>query len=313
MAVVAVDIGGTKLLVSVVGLDGEILIKSQKNTPRNTPELIDLVTLLVNEAINRSEEKITGIGLAVAGLVNYGTGTVVFSPNLSLSGVDIAGELNSRLGLPVRVDNDGNLAAWGEKVRGAARDIDNFVGLTLGTGIGGGVFIKGEIYRGYFGTAAEIGHMVVEINGPQCNCGRRGCFEALASGTAVARLAAETAAAKPLSALAISLSSSDAPSLTVEKLASAGDADALAIFNKMGRALGIGLGSLVNIFNPEGIILGGGLAKAADLFLSTARDSMLATAVDPRADRIKLIVSELGHDAVLYGAAALANLQINRK
>ena len=312
MAVVAVDIGGTKLLVSVVDSGGEIILKTLTNTPKTTDKLMDLIFDSVNDAVARSAEKITGIGLAVAGLVDYESGLVVSSPNLPLTGIDLCRGLKAKTDLPVFIDNDGNLAALGESFRGTGRGLTDFVALTLGTGIGGGIFIGGELYRGHFGTAAEIGHMIIAVDGPKCNCGRRGCFEALASGTAVARMALETAAKKPESDLAAEIAgrTNDLPAQIAEGLANCGDIDSLDIFDRAGRALGIGLGNLINIFSPQGIIIGGGMANAADLFLPAARAAMIETAIDPRADQIKVEISTLGNDAGLYGAAALAGLRI---
>lgn len=312
MAVVAVDIGGTKLLVSVVSTDGEIILKILKNTPKTVTEIVDLIIGLTEKAVSQTGKKVSGIGLAVAGLVDYGSGIIVSSPNLPLTAVNLRDLIGARIGLPVYIDNDGNLAAMGEKVKGAAGDLDDFIVLTLGTGIGGGIFIGGRLYRGAFGTAGEIGHMVIAADGPKCNCGRRGCFEAMASGTAVARMAAEVSVQKPGSALAARLNKEQAGSsgLIVEELARSGDTDAVNIFQRAGRALGIGMGNLVNILSPQGIILGGGMSKAADLFLSTARFAMLETTIDPRADRVSIEVSSLGHDAGLFGAAAMAGLKL---
>lgn len=312
MAVVAVDIGGTKLLVSVVDSGGEIIFKFRNNTPKSADDLVNLVIDSVNEASGRSAEKVTGVGLAVAGLVDHKSGLVVSSPNLPLTGIDLRGRIAARIDLPVFIDNDGNLAALGEWFKGSGRKLTDFVALTLGTGIGGGIFMGGRLYRGYFGTAAEVGHMIIEIDGPKCGCGRRGCFEAMASGTAVARMALERASAKPRSALAAALSgqSSDRLARIVEGLAQKSDLDSVNIFDEMGRALGVGLGNLINIFSPQGIIIGGGMANASGLFLSKARAAMIETAIDPRADQVVVGISTLANDAGLYGAAALAGLKI---
>lgn len=310
MAVIAADIGGTKLLLSVVKDSGAIVGRVKKSTPKTADELVNALVELITEAISRSDEKVKGIGIALAGLVEYKTGLVISSPNLPLSGLNLRELMRDKINLPIFIDNDANLAALGENILGSGRNWDDFVALTLGTGIGGGIIIGGEIYRGYLGTAAEIGHMVIAAGGEVCNCGRQGCFEAMASGTAVSRMALAAKAGNPDSKLSHEIDShkDKAPSVIVGELARQDDKDAQAIFKEMGWYLGIGLGNLVNIFSPQGIILGGGLSQIADLFLPAARESLLATSIDPRAGRVEVKVSTMGYDAGLIGAAAMAEI-----
>jgi len=310
MAVIAADIGGTKLLLAVVKDSGAIVDRVKQGTPKTADELVDTLIHLVEEAVSRSEEKVKGVGIALAGLVEYKSGMVISSPNLPLSGLNLRNLIKDKIDLPIFIDNDANLAALGENILGSGRDWDDFIALTLGTGIGGGIIIGGEIYRGHLGTAAEIGHMVIVADGEVCNCGRRGCLEAMASGTAVNRMALAAQAEKPGSKLSREIGDhkDKAPSVIIAELARQGDKDAREIFKTMGRYLGIGLGNLVNIFSPQGIILGGGLSQIADLYLPAAQEALLATSIDPRADRVELKISSMGYDAGLIGAGAMAEI-----
>jgi glucokinase len=307
MAIVAIDVGGTKIWAAVLDSRLNISLERREATPQDKDQLISLIVEVISDLIKRAPQPIKAVGIAFAGLIDFRSGLIVKAPNLPISGISLREILAQKFKLPVAVDNDANLAAWGEKAVGVAKERKDFIGLTLGTGIGGGIIINGQIYRGYLGTAAEIGHMVVEIGGPKCNCGRHGCLESLASGTAIARMANEEIFSKPNSPLSKAVIKTDKiTGELVAGLARQGNQQAKKIFQRMGRVLGVALGSLINIFSPELIVLGGGMAKSADLFLSYTKEATLETAIDPRANKIELVVSKLGNRAGLLGAASLA-------
>jgi glucokinase len=214
-----------------------------------------------------------------------------------------------RLGLPVVVDNDANCAALAEARAGAGRDASELVMLTLGTGIGGGLVLGGELYRGSIGGAGELGHVVIDMDGPPCqgNCPNRGCLEALASGTALVREAALAVAGRPATALGWALE--DGQPLTgplITELAHDGDPVARDVVTLIGRRLGVGLASLNNIFNPEVLVIGGGVIAAGEMLLAPARAEMRARALAPGRDHARVVAAEFGAEAGMVGAAILA-------
>jgi glucokinase len=217
--------------------------------------------------------------------------------------------MHDRLGIPAFVDNDANVAALAEHMGGAGRGCSDLVMLTIGTGIGGGVITGGQLYRGATGAGAELGHMVVDCNGPRCqgNCPNRGCIEALASGTALAREARRAAAEEPDSALArAQADGQEVAGPLVTQLARAGDPAALGVLRLVGARLGVAVTSLVNIFNPQVVVLGGGVMGAGDLLLEPARAEVAARALPPAREEVRILPAEFGAEAGMVGAAALA-------
>jgi len=234
--------------------------------------------------------------------------------NLDLADVPIRDLMHERLGLPVTLDNDANAAILAEHRFGAARGAQNAVMLTIGTGIGGGLLIGGEVYRGSSGAGAELGHVVIEADGPPCqgNCPNRGCVEALASGTAIAREGIAAAQAAPDSILGRAVA--DGVTLDgkeVTDAALAGDPTAVAVLEKVGRRLGVALSSFANVFEPDIIVIGGGAIRAGGLLLDPARDEMATRALSPM-DRTPVVAAELGPDAGMIGAATMALLDRDR-
>lgn len=304
MTVIAVDIGGTKILAAAVDRSYKVISSRSSATPRDADTLIAGVEAMSKDIAGQLGLRAYGLGVAVAGLVDGVTGTVLVSPNLPLSGINLKKELESRLLVPTTVDNDASLAALGELASGAAKGLKDVVALTLGTGIGGGIVINGKLYRGALGTAAEIGHMVVEVGGATCSCGRQGCLEAFASGTAVQARARALAAEFPDSPIAVAVREGALSGERLASIARAGDEQAADIYRQAGDYLGVGIGNLVNILAPEKIVLGGGMAAAVDLMQPGLRDAMLRTAIDPRANQIDIALSTLGNQAGLMGAAA---------
>ncbi|PYS78433.1 MAG: hypothetical protein DMF70_14765, partial [Acidobacteria bacterium] len=249
--------------------------------------------------------QIQAVSVVVPGSVQFGTGVVVNAPNIpSLPGFRLTAALSEALEQPVLLENDANAAALGEMWQGAARNCKTIVCLTLGTGVGGAIVFDGELWRGVDGTAGEIGHTSVEpFGGVKCKCGNVGCLEVYASGTAIVRMAREGLAQDPSSSLIL------AAEWTSKRIASAAierDPLALEVFRKAGAYLGIAMANVINIFNPEMIVIGGGAAAAWDLFIEHARAEVARRAFPVPAARCQIVRGECGDDAGLLGAAWLA-------
>lgn len=264
---VGIDVGGTKCLGVALNGDGEIVAESRRPTPRGAgslPLLIDTLAQLSDELGPYDE-----IGVGVPGLVTR-EGVLRAAPNLDgVADFDVAGLLGERVGRVVHVDNDATCAAVSEWMFGAAKGVDNMVLVTLGTGIGGGLVMSGQLQRGRNGFAGEYGHMVVDPDGPPCPCGRRGCWERYASGSGLARLAREAAVGRRVSRV-LDLAGGDPEAVRgemVQQAAREGDDDSLRVIDAFGRWVAIGLVSLSNALDPEMFVLGGGLAAGADLYL----------------------------------------------
>lgn len=314
---VGVDIGGTKILAGLVNEQGEILNKVRRKTPRaDSAGVLEVVAEVVDETIAQVDGSIAGIGVGVAGPVDLNCSTVLFAPNLQWADVPARAILENATGLPVLVDNDGNTAAWGEAKFGAGRGSSNVVTVTVGTGIGGGVVLNGDLLRGAHGAAGEIGHMGAVADGLQCGCGRKGCWEQYASGNALVRETRKLAAEKLFDAQVL-LSHGDGTPEGVrgEHITAAaleGDPVAIAALEQLGVWLGRGLASLTAILDPEVFVIGGGVSEAGELLLGSARVT-LAERVMGRAYRPipEIRAAELGNKAGIVGAADLARLRFS--
>lgn len=297
------------MLVGAVDDRQEVLHRSRRPTGR-----IDLDQLIVGivEEIERAVEAAPdacGVGLGLPCTLDREQGLVVTSVNLPISNVKLGELVAEQISLPVTIDNDANCAMLAEHRFGVANGARNAVMLTLGTGIGGGIVIEDEIYRGAVGAAAEIGHLVVEANGRRCHgaCDGYGCIEAYASGTSIGELGREAAERMPDSELAAAIADGSyegAP--TVAEAAARGDDAALSVMAEAGRYLGVAFASLANVFDPEMIVVGGGAAAAGDLLLDPARAELKRRALKPM-NQTKVVEAELGPDAGMIGAAALAS------
>jgi len=306
--VVGVDIGGTKVAAGLVGDEVVPLAVLYAPTPRSPDALIDALAGLVAELAAQAPEPVAAVGVGVPSLVDHASRRVALSVNVDLADVDLVDVLEERLGLPVAIDNDANLAALAEQRAGAARGLAHVVLLTIGTGIGGGVIADGELFRGSRGTGAELGHMVVQADGPPCQgaCRGRGCLETMASGIAIARDAAAMADGRPDGALAAARRDGralDAPA--VMAMARAGEPDALEVVERAARHLGAGLASLANIFNPEALVVGGGVGEAGEVLLQPAREEYRRRALPPNA-AAPVLQAAFGNAAGIVGAALLA-------
>jgi glucokinase len=304
---IGLDVGGTKVNAFRVTADGEILARSQEPTPAEDPERT--LAMMVELATGIRTPEVVAVGVGAAGIVEAAAGVLRFAPNLAWRDLPIADRLRNALGLPCQVDNDANVAAYGEYRFGAGRGYRHMLLVTVGTGIGGGIVTDGRVYRGAHGFAAEIGHIIVEPGGPVCGCGNRGCWEQVASGRAIDRMGREAARAEPTSLLR-ELAGGDPEAVRgshVTEAARRGDPAALGVLGEAGRRLGEGIAGLVNILDPEVVVVGGGAIVAGDLLLEPARaafvDAVEAPAFRPE---VPIVPAELGNDAGAVGAAALA-------
>lgn len=307
---IGVDVGGTKIAAGVVDADGNIGARDQVPTVADDPsrilaDIVDAVRKLLDET-----HGVAAVGVGAAGLVDVAAGVILGAPNLAYRDVPVGKTLEAELGLPAIVDNDANVAALAEAVYGAGRDAGDQIMVTVGTGIGGGIIIGGRLYRGHYGVGAELGHMVIDPDGPVCGCGNRGCWEAVASGTAIGRLARQRVEGGA-GAGVLAAAGGRIEAITGELVGQAavdGDAFARDVVEEIGRLLGIGLASIVNIFDPEVIVVGGGAAAGTgELLLGPARDAM-TTHILGTAWRqpVRVVPAVLGNDAGIAGAAVLA-------
>jgi glucokinase len=303
-----VDIGGTKISAGVVTISGEVLryewrpLLNVLDESSTTTIVDDLVDSLLQDYPN-----VSGIGIGCAGFVEWPSGIVRYAANSSYRGYLIRDHVANRTGIRTVIDNDGNAATWGEYCVGAAKGHRIAVGLTVGTGIGGGACLDGQILRGSSGLGLEIGHVAVDPKGPRCGCGNMGCLESKVSGTALARRAREAAATVGGDRLAeIAGSPENITGETVFAAAGQGDKLALALYDEMGFWLGIGIACLVTLFDPTVVVLGGGMMTAGELLLCPARES-LAEHVYARSSRQmpSLCPAKAGSRAGVVGAALL--------
>jgi glucokinase len=312
--IIGVDLGGTKMLLGVLDSDSKVLWESREaSTGQTEDELVDLLVREIGEAHQHSSG-VAGIGLGIPATIDHDRGVAVSAVNLPLENLPIRDLVSERTDLPVFVDNDANVATLAEHLYGAARGARNAVMLTIGTGIGGGLILGGEVYRGSTGAGAELGHTVIEIDGPRCqgNCPGRGCVETLASGTAIGREGRAAAEREPGSALGKLLAAGEAiDGKVVTEAALGGDATARGVFDLVGSRLGVALTSFANIFEPEVFVIGGGAIAAGDLLLEPARRTLAERALPPM-KRIPVAAAELGPDAGMIGAAAMARIELEQ-
>ncbi len=307
---IGVDMGGTKLLAGAVDARLGVHHRAQRSvTGLDQSALLDITVDAVQEVRDVAGDEVAAVGFGIPCLIDQRSGTAVVAVNLPLTNLPFADVMTERLGLPVFVDNDANVAAIAEHRAGAARGFNEAVILTIGTGIGGGLILRGRPYRGAFGSAAELGHVVIDMDGPPCqgNCPNHGCVESLASGTALAREAVRLAHERPGSGLARALEQGRAligPLVT--ELAHDGDEAAIEAIELIGSRLGVALATFVNIFNPEVIVIGGGVIAAGELLLAPARAVVAERALPPSRDEVQIVSARFGVEAGMIGAAALA-------
>ncbi|HHU92333.1 MAG TPA: ROK family glucokinase [Halanaerobiaceae bacterium] len=310
---IGVDLGGTKILTALSNEQGDILnqvyipTEAEKGQDYVIDNIIKSIDSLLEEE-NIGREDIKRIGIGSPGPLNIREGLIYEAPNLNWKNVPIGRILEERTGIKVNLENDANAAALGEKYFGAGKDVDNMIYITVSTGIGGGIIIDNKLLHGVKDTAGEIGHMVIMVDGPLCGCGNRGCFEAVASGTAISKKARELAASKPDSLL-YKLVEGELAKIDGKILAEAaekGDELALKIWDEEAYHLGIGIANLLNIFNPEAIILGGGVMKSLDLFKDKMMETLKEYAFASAYNSVEIRKAALGSEVGAKGAIAVA-------
>jgi glucokinase len=307
--VCAVDLGGTNLRAATVDAGGQIHDRGRIATPdpHDADKIVAAITSAVNQCHAAAGERgvtIDAVSIVVPGSVQAETGVIVNAPNLpAIVNFPLGAALTEKLQRPILLENDANAAALGEFWQGAGRGSQTIICLTLGTGVGSGIILDGKLWRGIDGTAGEIGHMsIAPFSEVRCNCGNVGCLEVYASATAIVRMAREALAEDSNSKLH---SVAELTARVISQAADAGDALALQIFRQVGTCLGIAAANLVNIFNPEAIVFGGGVSAAFDLFAPQVHEEINRRAFPVPAQRCRVMKAERGDDAGLLGAARL--------
>ena len=316
MLYIGIDVGGTTAKAGVVDEGGNILCKASCPTGIERPfediaaDMVELCRRVICES-GRAMEEFAAVGVGIPGQQNPHSGLVAFCNNLGWVDVPLMARLRDGLGLPVFVDNDANVAALAESVFGASRGVPSSILVTLGTGVGGGIVENRHVRTGAHGVGGEIGHMVVVVDGEKCNCGHRGCWEKYASATAIIRMGRALMEEKPDCALARQLGG-DAAQLNAKAvldLAKAGDADCMGIFETYVKYLCVGLANLINIYDPDMIVLGGGVAYAGDFLLDAVRAALGDYVYCPALSWARVELARMGNDAGIIGAAMLGRAE----
>jgi glucokinase len=314
--VIGADLGGTKLLAGAVDPEFGVHHRVQRTvTGLDQQALLDVMTEAVTETIAAAGGTVQAVGFGVPVLIDRATRRAVVGVNTLLHDIAIADVMTQRLGLPVFVDNDGNCAALAEHQAGACRGCSEAIVVALGTGIAGGLILRDELYRGARGAAGELGHMVIELDGPPChgNCPNHGCAEVYVSGTALVEEAQRLGAIRPGSELERALAATRTlagPLIT--ELAQAGDSSAIEAITLIGSRLGVVLANLINIFNPQVIAIGGGVISAGELLLAPARAVVAERVLPFLTDGLEIVAARFGVEAGMVGAAALAYDELAR-
>jgi glucokinase len=307
--VIGMDLGGTKLLGGVVDEQLEVHDRVHRLVEGlSEPALVEAIVACATELLEQHPD-VRAIGFGIPCLIDQRDGHAVMCVNLPLADIPFRDVMSERLGVPVYLDNDANVATLVEQRFGAARGASHVVGLTIGTGIGGGLVLNGRMYRGHAGSGAELGHMVIDENGPRCqgNCPNHGCLESVASGMAIGRegkIAAEEDSDSDLARAAAA--GQEITGELVTQLALGGDEVSRMVLGHIGRQLGIGFANFVNIFNPEVIVVGGGAMAAGDLLLDPAREEMRARGLRPNREQVRIVPARFGPEAGMLGAGVLA-------
>ena len=309
--VIGVDIGGTNVRMGIVTPKGRILKRVQYATDISkgrlalSEKLVSDLRNVIDKNIKRPD-RLIGIGIGIAGAIDMRRGIVVQSPNLpDFNGFRLRKFFEKKISVPVSIENDANAFALGEGWVGAAKGSKHYCGITLGTGVGGGIIVNGEILHGPDGMAGEVGHMVIQPEGPLCGCGGRGCLEVYASATGIRRMALEAVDRKEGRGL-LGRCGGDSERITSEKVFEAaqyGDLTARKIFNEMGRSLGLGLVNLINLFNPERIVIGGKVSQAWDFFIGRLMETVKERSMRSPREKVKIVRTRCKEDAGILGAA----------
>jgi glucokinase len=307
---VGVDVGGSKIAVGLVDEHGHVVARERTESPAKHPaEIVQTIGQLVGTL--SGEDRVEAVGVSAAGFVDKARAMVVFAPNLAWRDEPLKRFLEDELDLPVVVENDANAAAWGEFTFGAGEDVEDLLMLTVGTGVGGGVVIDGELVRGGFGMGGEVGHITMVPGGVRCGCGNLGCLESYGSGTALVRVARQLAGDDPDSAKElVERAGGDPARITgplVTEAAGDGDEFAIARLAELGDWLGQGVATLTAVLDPNVVVIGGGVGEAGDLLLDPIRESF-ERHVTGRGHRPMLEIrqAQLGNAGGMIGVADLA-------
>lgn len=310
---VGIDLGGTNIVAGVVNEDYNIIAtaKVKTNCPRPSEDIADDMAKVALEAINKSGKLLSDIkwiGIGSPGTVNSETGVIEYSNNLGFKDFNIVKRIQKTIDKPVFIENDANAAAYGEFVAGSAKGAKDAVAITLGTGVGGGIIIGGKIYSGFNFAGAEIGHTVIEADGPQCTCGRKGCFEVFSSATGLIRMTKEEME-KDKSSLMWEMSKDEGVTgrIAFDALKK-GDKSAKIVCDKYIKYLAIGLTNTINIFQPEILCIGGGVCNEGDALLVPVKEIVAREVYTRNSKRnTEIVIASLGNDAGIIGAAFLGN------
>jgi len=318
--VLGIDLGGTKILTAVVNAQGKMLSRERNVTPAagGAPAIIQAMLESAERALEQAgiqKSALQAIGIGVAGISNPDTGILFTSPNLpGIRDFHIRDAITAGLGTTTFVINDANAAALGEYHFGAGRGARHFLYITVSTGIGGGIIVDGEIYSGATGIAGEVGHMTIDDNGPPCHCGNRGCWETLASGTAIAREARRRIREGAGTSITdyVEGNVDKVTARQIHAAAEQGDRLAQELIGETGYYLGVGLANLINIFNPELIIIGGGLSNIGDMLLGPAIKTAGERSFQKAFEAVRFVTAELGGNSGVLGAAAHAMRKLGK-
>lgn len=312
MYTIGIDLGGTNIVAGVVNDNYEIVAVAKCKTamPRPDEDILCDMAAVTREAVEKAGltmADIAYVGIGCPGTCNADTGTVEYSNNLQFKNVELCRRMNEKLGVDIYIENDANAAALGEAKAGAAKGANNCICITLGTGVGGGVIINGQIYAGFNFAGGELGHTVIEMNGEPCSCGRNGCWEAYASATALIRQTRRAMEKHPDSVMwKLAGSFDNVNGLTAFDAMRAGDAAGKEVVDTYIGHIAAGLTNMVNIFQPEIICIGGGISKEGETLLAPLRELVAAERYSKYSNRqTQLCAATLGNDAGVIGAACL--------
>lgn len=309
--VIGIDLGGTKISGALADLNGKVI--AQYTIPTNAHEgeekvlkrIFEVINKVLDDA-NKSTNEVKAIGIGSPGPLDAKKGIIITTPNLPFKNFKLTAPISEEFGIPTYLDNDGNVAAIGEYIFGAGKGTENMVFVTVSTGVGGGAIFNGKVYRGNTSNALEIGHMTLEKDGPRCNCGNYGCAEALASGTAIGKRAKEAVLQEKFTTLK---NYENVTAYEVFKEAENGDEVALNIRDTSLEYLGICISNLITSFDPEVIIIGGGVTKNGDILFEKVKQEVNKRCFKSMADSCKIVPASLGTDAGVRGAVALAIIE----
>ncbi len=306
---IGIDLGGTKILTALIDDNGNVVDRTEMptNVEQGGQVVIDRVLSSVQTILEQNQENlphIRGIGVATAGVIDTKTNSIIMASNLGLENAPIGRFIEERFGLPVHIGNDANVAAVGEWVWGAGKGHQDVIYITVSTGIGAGIISGGKLVKGVGDSAGEFGHISIDLNGPKCACGNYGCLENYASGTAIANLARQKIEAGEKSRL----ENQDVSSLTAKQVAEAalaGDALAIRVFEQAGYYIGAGIANLIHLFNPEIIVIGGGVMNAEQVLLPAIRKTVKDRCIPMMEKQARLVRAVLGPESGVKGAAGL--------